>query len=129
MSTHEHKCLPLKNPAGAKLKIAGLEHTIYKDEDEEVKEWGKFYLPKKVNMHIIGVVEGTSCPCNQLVLMTCENKNMYAYDGEELHLVASSMMELCVRGIKYPASESYYNGEAFKDLVRTEQTGICGRRK
>uniref|UniRef100_A0A3P9CBS0 Uncharacterized protein n=1 Tax=Maylandia zebra TaxID=106582 RepID=A0A3P9CBS0_9CICH len=50
--------------------------------------WGKFYLPKAVAMQVIGVVEGISCLCEQLLLMTCEDKQVY--DEDELHLVASS---------------------------------------
>uniref|UniRef100_A0A3Q1CC30 Uncharacterized protein n=1 Tax=Amphiprion ocellaris TaxID=80972 RepID=A0A3Q1CC30_AMPOC len=119
VSTHRHKTISLKKPAGALVKIAGLEDTIYSENDDEVNGWGKFYLPDIVNMQVVGVVEGTSCPCDQLVLMTCEDKKLYAYDGEELHLVASSLEQLGDKEIEYPASKSYYNGEAFDDMVRS----------
>ncbi|KAK2830129.1 hypothetical protein Q5P01_018060 [Channa striata] len=114
---NEHRWLKLKNPQGSVLRIAGLENTIYSGKDEEVNAWGEFYLPEIVNMEVVGLVDGTSCPCDQLVLMTCEDKNVYAYDGEDLHLVASSLKELCDKGLKYPASKIYYNGEAFKDMT------------
>lgn len=110
---------PLKKPAGAKLRKAGVEDTVYKDYPDDVDDWGKFYLPKTVTMEVIGVVEGISCLCDQLVLMTCEDKQVYAYDEEELHVVASSMEELLNEGINYPASETYYNGEAFENMVRS----------
>ncbi|AWP04897.1 Hypothetical protein SMAX5B_016246 [Scophthalmus maximus] len=45
-------------------------------------------------MQVFGVVEGTSCPYGQLVLMTCEDKRLYSYDGEELHVVALSLDQL-----------------------------------
>ncbi|KAF3707676.1 hypothetical protein EXN66_Car000849 [Channa argus] len=112
----KNKYFKLKNPPGSKLKIAGLDNTIYSGEDEEVSGWGEFYLPEIVNMEVIGVVEGTSCPCDQLVLMTCEDKKVYAYDGEDMHLVAESLEELFDKGLRYPASKTYYNGEAFKDM-------------
>uniref|UniRef100_A0A3Q3LFA1 Uncharacterized protein n=1 Tax=Mastacembelus armatus TaxID=205130 RepID=A0A3Q3LFA1_9TELE len=118
-STKKGKCFPLKKPAGAKLKIVELDDTIYRDEDEVVNGWGKFYLPNIVKMQVVGVVEGTSCPCDELVLMTCEDKQVYAYDGEELHLVASNLRQVFEEGIKYPASKTYYEGEAFKDMVRS----------
>ncbi|XP_072226838.1 uncharacterized protein [Leuresthes tenuis] len=114
--THKHKHLALKYPPGAILKIAGLEDTIYRAKQEEVNGWGKFYLPDIVNMQVLGVVEGTSCLCDQLVLMTCEDKKLYAYDGDELHEVASSLEQLCNKKITYPADKSYYNGEAFQDM-------------
>lgn len=69
-------------------------------------------------MQVVGYVEGTPYPCDQLVLMTCEDKKFYGYDGDELHLVASSLEHLCSAGIDYPASKSFYRGEAFKDTVR-----------
>uniref|UniRef100_A0A3Q0SRI3 Uncharacterized protein n=1 Tax=Amphilophus citrinellus TaxID=61819 RepID=A0A3Q0SRI3_AMPCI len=108
--------ITLKKPAGAILRIGGLEDTVYKDYPADVNGWGKFYLPKTVTMQVVGVVEGISCPCDQLVLMTCEDKRVYAYDEEELHLVASSMEQLREEGMTYPASKTYYNGEAFKNM-------------
>uniref|UniRef100_A0A3Q3IE62 Uncharacterized protein n=1 Tax=Monopterus albus TaxID=43700 RepID=A0A3Q3IE62_MONAL len=116
VTTHRHKILPLQSPPGARLRIAGLEDTIYRDDDYEVKSWGAFYLPDIVNMQVFGVVEGISCPCDQLILMTCEDKKVYAYDGDELHVVASSTQQLQDEGIEYPASETYYDGEAFRHM-------------
>lgn len=94
VSRYIHKSSKLKNPAGAVLRIATLDHTIYRGKDDEVNGWGKFYLPYTVNMQVFGVVEGTSCPYGQLVLMTCEDKRLYSYDGEELHVVALSLDQL-----------------------------------
>ncbi|XP_067467529.1 uncharacterized protein [Thunnus thynnus] len=131
VSTYKHKSLTLKNPAGATLRIGGLDDTIYKDADAKVNGWGKFYLPDIVHMQVVGVVEDTSCPCDP-VLMTCEDKNLYAYDGEELHLVASSLKRLCDKKIEYPASKRYYKGEAFKDMTEEDwakvKSGPVGRR-
>ncbi|KAM8766348.1 uncharacterized protein AB9X84_005604 isoform 2-T3 [Acanthopagrus schlegelii] len=122
----------LKNPAGATLTIGEVDDTIYRKEDKVVNGWGKFYLPEVVSMQVVGVVEETSCPCDQLVLMTCEDRQIYAYDGEELHVVASSLKQLCDKGIEYPASKSYYRGEAFKNMTKQDwdkvRNGPEGRR-
>lgn len=107
----------LKNPVGATLRIAALDDTIYRDDNDVVNGWGKFYLPKTVNMQVFAIVEGVSCPCDQLVLMTCEEKKVYGYDEEGLHLVATSLDWLRVNGLKYPPLKTYYKGEAFKDMV------------
>ncbi|XP_040908668.1 uncharacterized protein LOC121191556 [Toxotes jaculatrix] len=132
VSTNKDKRFVLKNPAGATLRIADLDDTIYRDRKDEVDGWGKFYLPKTVDMRVVGVVEDISCPCDQLVLMTCEDKKMYVYDGEDLHLVASSLVQLRDRGIEYPASKSYYHGEAFKDMTKEDwakvRAGPVGKR-
>uniref|UniRef100_A0A671UK01 Uncharacterized protein n=1 Tax=Sparus aurata TaxID=8175 RepID=A0A671UK01_SPAAU len=95
---------------------AGLDDTIYKHKDNVVNGWGNFYLLYEASMQVLGVVEGTSCPCDQLVLMTCEDRKIYAYDGEELHVVASDLKQLCDKGIMYPASKSYYKGERFQTI-------------
>ncbi|XP_038580026.1 uncharacterized protein LOC119906763 isoform X2 [Micropterus salmoides] len=120
VSKHKGKSLVLESPAGATLTIGDLSDTIYRDKRNEVNGWGKFYLPKEVSMQVVGVVEETSCPCDQLVLMTCEDRKLYAYDGEELHEVASSLKQLGEKRIEYPASTSYYNGEAFKDMTEKD---------
>ncbi|TMS18229.1 Uncharacterized protein E3U43_010555 [Larimichthys crocea] len=132
VSKHKRSTRHLKSPAGATLTIGNLDDTIYKEKPREVNGWGKFYLPNIVNMQVIGVVEGTSCPCDQLVLMTCEDTKVYGYDGEELHVVAASLKELVHEGIEYPASKSYYNGEAFKNMKDKDwdkvRNGAVGRR-
>lgn len=120
VSSHKDKHLVLQSPREAVMKFVELDDTIYIGKPDEVNGWGKFYLPDVVNMVVLGVVKGTSCPCDELVLMTCEDKNVYAYDGEELHLVASSLQNLIDKGMEYPASKSYYNGEAFKDMTERD---------
>uniref|UniRef100_A0A3Q4MMJ7 Uncharacterized protein n=1 Tax=Neolamprologus brichardi TaxID=32507 RepID=A0A3Q4MMJ7_NEOBR len=117
-SANKGTLFSLNKPDGAILRKAELENSIYKDYPADVNGWGRFYLPTTVNMQVVGIVEGISCLCDQLVLMTCEDKQVYAYDGEELHLVASSVKQLLDEGMEYPASKTYYKGEAFKDMVR-----------
>lgn len=118
VSKNKGSTVPLNMPEGATLRIADLCDTIYRDSHDEVNGWGKFYLPKTVNMQVFAIVEVVSGPCGQLVLMTCEDKKVYAYDEEGLHLVAKSLDKLRVNGLKYPAYKTYYKGESFKDLVR-----------
>uniref|UniRef100_A0A3Q2G573 US22 family protein n=1 Tax=Cyprinodon variegatus TaxID=28743 RepID=A0A3Q2G573_CYPVA len=111
------QCFTLKNPPGSILRIARLEDTIYRDQPDVVDDWGMFYLPWEVKMQVIGVVEGISCPSDELVLMTCEDGKLYGYNGEELHLVAQKLEQLRQGKIEYPSTESYYNGQAFEDMV------------
>ncbi|XP_062414351.1 uncharacterized protein LOC134107076 isoform X1 [Pungitius pungitius] len=126
---HRDETVILKNPAGAILTIGDLDETIYRGKEDVLNGWNKFYLPDIVSMQVFGVVKGTSCPEDHLVLMTCEDQKVYAYDGEELHLVASSLKQLLDEGIQYPADKSYYNGEAFPDTDWDEvRKGEVGRR-
>ncbi|XP_035768532.1 piggyBac transposable element-derived protein 4-like [Neolamprologus brichardi] len=43
-------------PAGAILRKAVLEDTVYKDYTADVNGWDNFYLPKTVNMQVVAVV-------------------------------------------------------------------------
>uniref|UniRef100_G3NZZ0 US22 family protein n=1 Tax=Gasterosteus aculeatus aculeatus TaxID=481459 RepID=G3NZZ0_GASAC len=126
---HKNERIPLKNPAGATLTIGNVDETIYRGKMDVLNGWNKFYLPDIVSMQVLGVVTGTSCPGDHLVLMTCEDEQLYAYDGEELHVVASSLEQLRNEGIEYPADKSYYKGEAFPNTVRSYmRKGAVGRR-
>ncbi|XP_070702496.1 uncharacterized protein [Pempheris klunzingeri] len=117
VSKSKRRTVNLKKPAGSTWRIGDVDDTIYREDVDEVDDWGKVYLPNVVSMQVVGVVEGTSCPCDQLVLMTCEDRKVYAYDGEDLHVAASSFKQLLDEGIEYPASKIYYDGEAFKDMT------------
>ncbi|XP_055368938.1 uncharacterized protein LOC114865921 isoform X2 [Betta splendens] len=120
-----------RSGSGVDLRIAGIDDTVYSEDTEVVDSWGKFYLPQEVKMCVFAVVEGPSST-TALVLMTCEDRKMYGYDGEDLHEVASDLKELCFKGLEYPASKSYYHGEAFKDMTDDEwaevRKGAVGKR-
>uniref|UniRef100_A0A3Q3GHJ0 Uncharacterized protein n=1 Tax=Labrus bergylta TaxID=56723 RepID=A0A3Q3GHJ0_9LABR len=118
VDTFGDRTLALCNPADVKWMICGLQGTSYFNRKEVVEGWGKFYLPDEVRMQVVGLVKGTSCPCELLVLMICEDGKLYAYDEEELHEVASSLEQLCTEGLQYPSSLCYYKGETFSKMVR-----------
>lgn len=128
----KEKIHSLKKPRGAKWKLGGVDDTIYKGKDKVINGWGKFYLPKAVKMTVIGVIDGTSCPYEQLVLMICEDGALYAYDGEELHAVALNLDQLFAEGIEYPAAKIYYKGEAFSNMTveqwKEVKKGAVGKR-
>lgn len=87
----------------------------YSDDDKY--EWGNFYLPDMVHMEVLGFMEGILE--EPLVLMTCEDKKVYGFDGEQLHLVSPSLETFKKdQTIQYPGSQTFYNGEAFRDMVR-----------
>ncbi|XP_037549158.1 uncharacterized protein LOC119425687 [Nematolebias whitei] len=111
------KKFSLNSPTGATLTIGPLEDTEYRENPGELDGCSKFYLSTTGKMEVIGYVEGTHYPCEQLILMICGDGKMYGYDGDELHEVASSLSHLFEVGIDYPASSSYYYGEAFKHMT------------
>ncbi|PWA15412.1 hypothetical protein CCH79_00008538, partial [Gambusia affinis] len=116
--------MPLCCPVGAKLTFGPVEDTEYNDRPAVVNAWGKFYLPKTTKMEVIGYAKGTPYPCDQLVLMTCEDHNVYGFDGDELHLVASCPRQVFAEGIADPALQSYYHGEAFKDMPKEDWANV-----
>lgn len=109
----------LKNPAGATWLVGELKDTIYKDDNEMVYEWGNFDLEEEASMPVLGVVEGTSLPGEQLVLMTCEDRKMYIYGERELFLVVPSLEHLCKLGTEDSEPVTFDRGDAFKDMVRS----------
>lgn len=86
-------------------------------EQNELYKWGNLYLDDIVNMHVLGRIEDYY---HDLTLMTCEDKKIYAFDGEELHLVAFSVRQLYYKGIKYPGFQNYYKGEPFRHMTETD---------
>uniref|UniRef100_A0A4W5QFX0 Uncharacterized protein n=1 Tax=Hucho hucho TaxID=62062 RepID=A0A4W5QFX0_9TELE len=130
---HRHASIALKEPEKSEWKIGGLDDMSYKGE-EEVKEWGNFYLPDSVTMEVLGAVENLPYPTEsgQLVIMLCEDRQVYAYDGEEMHLVAMSLEEVFDFGLQYPGFKSFYRGECFKDMTKEDwakvRQGSVGRR-
>lgn len=129
---HHHASIALKKPKESEWKIAGLDDTSYKGE-EEIKEWKNFYLQNSVEMEVLGAVENlVPTESGQLVIMLCEDRQVYAYDGEEMHLVALSLGEVFDSGLQYPGIKSFYRGECFKNMTKedwaTVRQGIVGRR-
>ncbi|XP_014904338.1 uncharacterized protein LOC106957481 [Poecilia latipinna] len=120
VSENRLKEISLCRPVGAKLIIGPVEDTEYDDSPAVVNGWGKFYLPKTTEMKVIGYAKGTLYPCDQLVLMTCEKKKVYGFDGEDLHLVAFSLDQMLTKGIADPALQSFYRGEPFKDVTKED---------
>ncbi|XP_067362879.1 uncharacterized protein [Channa argus] len=119
----EKKYRELNDPDCATFKVGDLEYTTYKDDDDELYEWGNFYLAEAVKMQVIGVVKGALLQCEQLVLMACEDTQVYGFDGEELHLVAKNLDSVAPINevkIKYPGFKTYYRGEAFKHKTKQD---------
>ncbi|CAG5892245.1 unnamed protein product [Menidia menidia] len=76
----------LPRPAGATLTVGPVEDSVYGDDPGTLNGCGKFFLPSPVKMQAVGFVVGTPFPCEQLLVMTGEDKAVYAFDGDELHL-------------------------------------------
>ncbi|KAF5909158.1 translocon-associated protein subunit beta, partial [Clarias magur] len=73
-----------------------------------------------MEMVVIGAVDNFPCEAfdQELVLLLCEDGNIYAYEDEVLHLVARNVKELFETGLTFPGLECYKMGECFEDPMR-----------
>ncbi|KAF5909159.1 uncharacterized protein DAT39_001135, partial [Clarias magur] len=110
--------IPLKEPKGYSLRVCGQDGTVYSGDEEELEAWKDFYLPERMEMVVIGAVDNFPCEAfdQELVLLLCEDGNIYAYEDEVLHLVARNVKELFETGLTFPGLECYKMGECFEDL-------------
>ncbi|KAB5517590.1 hypothetical protein PHYPO_G00168880 [Pangasianodon hypophthalmus] len=119
---HRQSQIKLKKVEKYSFKVGSLAETSYKDEPEMLEEWEQFYLPDHMFMEVIGVLEKFPCnsPNDELVLMVYEDGNVYAYEGNRLHLASNSLKELFERGLQFPGTKQYYRGQSFEDMKEEE---------
>lgn len=116
---HSGTCVPLVKPKSYCLRVCGQDETVYAGNEDQLEAWKDFYLPERMEMEVIGAIDDFACEAYglQLVLMVCEDGNIYAYEYEVLHLVARSFSELFDTGMTFPGIETYKEGECFEDYV------------
>lgn len=117
---HRHNKIPLAKPKSYELRIGGLEDTVHAGDGEQLEVWKDCYLPERMEMVVIGALDDFRCSAAgwQLVLLLCEDGNVYAYEFEVLHLVARSLEDLFKSGAEFPGLEKHRFGECFEELVR-----------
>lgn len=120
VSKHRHNKIPLAKPKSYELRIGGLEDTVHAGDGEQLEVWKDCYLPERMEMVVIGALDDFRCSAAgwQLVLLLCEDGNVYAYEFEVLHLVARSLEDLFKSGAEFPGLEKHRFGECFEELVR-----------
>ncbi|KAJ8331965.1 hypothetical protein SKAU_G00430570 [Synaphobranchus kaupii] len=141
----------LKSPNGYKLRITGLEGTVYWGREEMLETWGKLYLPKPEEMVVMGAIDAVPSLAEgmQLIVLVDSLCRVYFYESEVLHLVAESVGAFLlgtgaasppIRSFKYgeycaPKTEEEYlqimkNAgipfikKATKDFVQSKEKGI-----
>ena len=124
VSTHRGKLIPLTKPAGYSLRIGSLQDTVHAESEDQLQVWEDCYLPDRMKMVVLGVLDDCSAADGQLVLLLCQDGNVYAYEFEVLHLVASSLKDLLDSGVEFPGQKSYKFGDCFNDVVRN--TDVLG---
>uniref|UniRef100_A0A4W5MPJ5 Uncharacterized protein n=2 Tax=Hucho hucho TaxID=62062 RepID=A0A4W5MPJ5_9TELE len=122
VSKHCDSKIPLAKPKSYELRIGGLEDTVHAGDGEQLEVWKDCYLPERMEMVVIGALDDFRCSAAgwQLVLLLCEDGNVYAYEFEVLHLVATSLEDLFKSGAEFPGLEKFRFGECFEELTEEE---------
>ncbi|XP_038844005.1 uncharacterized protein LOC120043487 isoform X1 [Salvelinus namaycush] len=122
VSKHRDRKIPLAKPKSYELRIGGLEDTVHAGDGEQLEVWKDCYLPERMEMVVIGALDDFRCSAAgwQLVLLLCEDGNVYAYEFEVLHLVARSLEDLFKSGAEFPGLEKFRFGECFEELTEEE---------
>ena len=111
--------IPLVKPKSYHMRLCGQDDTVYAGNEDQLESWEDHYLSERTEMKVIGATDDFPCEAfaRQLVLLLCEDGNIYAYEDEVLHLVARSLSELFESGMTFPGIESFKLGECFEDYV------------
>ncbi|XP_062866699.1 uncharacterized protein LOC134329379 [Trichomycterus rosablanca] len=119
---HSGTAVPLVKPKSYSLRVCGQDGTVYAGNEDQLEAWKDYYLPERMEMEVIGALDDFACEAFglQLVLLVCEDGNIYAYEDEVLHLVARSLSELFKTGMTFPGIETYKEGECFEDYTEEE---------
>ncbi|XP_036423166.1 uncharacterized protein LOC118806025 [Colossoma macropomum] len=114
--------IPLVKPKSYHMRVCGQDDTVYAGNEDQLEAWEDHYLPERMAMEVIGAIDDFPCEAfdRQLVLLLCEDGNIYAYEDEVLHLVARSLKELFESGMTFPGTESFNLGECFEDYTEEE---------
>ncbi|KAK6329493.1 hypothetical protein J4Q44_G00014710 [Coregonus suidteri] len=113
VSKYRNRKVTLEEPRSYELRIGGLEDTVHAGDNELLEVWENLYLPETMAMVVIGALDDFPCSASrwQLVLLYCEDGNIYAYEFEVLHLVAKSLKDLFESGAKFPGWDTFKFGE------------------
>ncbi|XP_060700471.1 uncharacterized protein LOC132827782 [Hemiscyllium ocellatum] len=97
------------------MTIGGLDYTIYWGRHDLLKGWQEFYLPQRMDMVVLGVIESYPClaPGLQLVILAGNDGSVFAYEEEMLHKIATNLKMLFNEGPVFPGTEKYEYGKDF----------------
>ena len=113
----------VKHHLKGEVKLEGnyiwqVKDAVLKKDREILKACEECYLPDHMKMQKLGDVCHSSWN-SSVLLMICEDRQIYAYDDQQLHLVAESLRQLFNEGITFPSETVYHYGQAFEDMVNS----------
>ncbi|GCC19078.1 uncharacterized protein [Chiloscyllium punctatum] len=104
------------------MTIGDLDYTIYWGRHDLLKGWQEFYLPQRMDMVVLGVIESYPClaPGLQLVILAGNDGPVFAYEDEMLHKVAINLEKLFCEGPVFPGTDTYEYGKDFRPKSHEE---------
>ncbi|XP_050956541.1 uncharacterized protein LOC127157349 [Labeo rohita] len=119
---HCNSTIPLVKPRSCTLRICGLEETVFEGDEEQLETWKDYYLPERMEMEVIGVIDDFPCDAFglQLVLLLGEDGRVFACEDELLHLVARNLRDLFQCKMVFPGIEIFKLGECFEEPTEEE---------
>ncbi|XP_067860152.1 uncharacterized protein [Heptranchias perlo] len=109
-------------PKRMSLKIGDLCDTVYWGRFDLLECWQDLYLPERMDMVVLGTIDGLPClaPGLQLVILAGKDGSVFAYEEEILHKIASSLQQLFKEGATLPGIEIYEYCKGFKPKTNEE---------
>ncbi|KAM4662423.1 uncharacterized protein O3C94_010921 [Discoglossus pictus] len=120
---NEGKFLELTGSPGLFLRVCDLNGTIYMGQTYMLNSWQSLYLPKKINMEVLGTVDNCSSPAPglQLVVLVAEDGCVYVYENETLYLLANSLREFAQDGVQHVMQVHEYPSDLSDEEEETLQ--------
>ncbi|XP_062846980.1 uncharacterized protein LOC134309261 [Trichomycterus rosablanca] len=102
-----------------RFRVKSFEDTSFKQYPDMLEEWEQFYLPDEMKMKVFGVLEDFPCDSSddKLVLMVCEDGQVFGYEEQKLHVVANNLNELFENGLQFPGTDQFYRGQSFEKMT------------
>ncbi|XP_041073075.1 uncharacterized protein LOC121293805 [Carcharodon carcharias] len=120
VNTHKGKLIPLRK--GLPIIIGDLDDTVYWGRPDMLKCWEDLYLPQRMEMVVLGTIDGypSLAPGLQLVILAGKDGPVFAYEEEMLHKIANNLKQLFTEGVTFPGTEIYEYGRGFRPKTNEE---------
>lgn len=102
--------------------IGDLDDTIYWGRPDLLECWQNLYLPQRMEMVVMGTIDGYPClaPGLQLVILAGKDGSVFAYEEEVLHKIANNLQQLFLEGVTFPGTKIYEYGKGFRPKTNEE---------
>lgn len=121
---HRGKLILLPNKVP--IIIGNLNDTAYWRRPDLLECWQDLYLPQRMEMVVMGTIDGYPClaPGLQLVILAGKDGSVFAYEEEVLHKIANDLEQLFLKGVTFPGTEIYEYGKGFRPKTNEEYLAL-----